>query len=342
MGWIARISRLAIAVLLSVLTVGETGRAGTLDPITIGTSKPAGAEQGGYYAAIASGSYRKYGLDVTIRRLEPGTDPAELLVTGEIDFSIDGNSFEQVELVTNDVPVISVAAIFQKDPIAVLAHPGAGMSRFEDLRGRTLFMSDQSQRTLWPWLQRRYRLGEGQLRPYSGDPGPFLNDPASVLVGDVIAETFAIASRGGFEPVVLLPADDVYYTYNSTIQTSWRLVHEQPDLLQRFVDATIEGWYRYLYDDNARTNALIKADNGDMADDRLAFGLRAMQKHGLVDSGYALSMGIGAMAGGRWGNFYKATLGRSYHGLPAFDRLYTLQFVNQGHGLAIKEALLGG
>ena len=112
-------------------------------------------------------------------------------------------------------------------------------------------MSDQSQRTFWPWLQRRYRLGEGQLRPYSGDPGPFLDDPASVLVGDVIAETFAIASRGGFEPVVLLPANDVYYTYNGTVQTSSRLVHDQPELVQRFVDATIEGWYRYLYDDNA-------------------------------------------------------------------------------------------
>ena len=118
---------------------------------------------------------------------------------------------------------------------------------------------------------------------------------------------------------MLLPVDDDYYTDNSTIQTSWRLVHDQPDLLQRFVDATIEGWYRYLYDDNARTNALIKADNGDMADDRLAFGLRTMQKHGLVYLGYARSMGIRRRwQGGRWGN---STRRRWAGHITAFPRL---------------------
>lgn len=143
MSWLVGISRQTLVMLIVALATSTVSRAGQLVPITIGTSRPAQAEQGGYYAAIADGSYRKYGLEVAIRRLQPGTDPARLLVSGEIDFGIDGDSFQQLELVTNDVPVVSVAAIFQKDPIAVLAHPGAGVSRLEDLRGRRLFVTDQ-------------------------------------------------------------------------------------------------------------------------------------------------------------------------------------------------------
>lgn len=166
-------------------------------------------------------------------------------------------------------------------------------------------------------------------------------EPASVLLGNVVAETFSLATRGATRPVVLLPANDVYYTYNGTVQTSSRLVRDEAELVQRFVDATIEGWYRYLYDENTRANALIESANGEMTADRLAVALTAIKKYGLVDSSHAATMGIGAMDGGRWGNFCKPRLAR-WHGAPPFDRLYTLQFVNQGHGLALKEALLGG
>ena len=294
---------LARGMAIELVAAVAAGPTAALDALTVGTSRPAGVEQGGYYEAIAAGSYRKYGLDVAIRRLVPGTDPAELLAAGEIDFSIDGDSYEQLALAVAGVPVVSVAAIFQKDPVAVLAHPGARVSRFEDLRGRTLFMSDRSRATLWPWLQRRYRLGEEQAKPATGDLAPFLADPASVQVGDVIDETFAIAASGEAPPVVLLPANDVYYTYNGTVQATSRLVHDDPELVQRFVDATIEGWYRYLYAEDAGANALIKAANTAMTDDRLAHRLTMIKKHGLVDSSHALSMGIGAMDGGHWVNF---------------------------------------
>ena len=287
-----------------LLAKSLSGGAAALDSLTVGTSRPAGVEQSGYYAAIADGSYRKYGLEVTIRRLDPGTDPAALVASGEIDFSIDGNCFRQLALARREIPVVSIAAIFQKDPIAVLTHPGAGVSHFEDLRGRALYLSVEDRSTVWPWLRRRYGLDEGRAISASDRLVRFLADPVSVEIGDVIAETLAIRSAGGIEPRVLLPADDVYYGYERTVQASQRLI--------------------------------------GMSAVELDQALAAIKKHGVVDSGHVLSMGIGAMDGGHWVNFWKSTLGRLGREHPDFDLLYSLQFVNQGHGLALKDALLGG
>ena len=201
-------------------------------------------------------------------------------------------------------------------------------------------MSDASRTTLWPWLERRYRLSQAQMRPLGRDNGPLLADPSPIVVGDVIDETLAIASAAGIEPAVLLPANDIYYGYDGTVQAAAERVQEDAELVQRFVDATIEGWYRYLYDDNTQVDALIERANPEMTKERLAHALTVIRRYGLVDSSHALSMGIGAMDGGNWVNFWKAVLARS--ACPDSGQLYTLRFVNQSHGLALKEALAGG
>ena len=329
------------AASLLAVTMGATpSRTADLEPVTIGTSRPAGPEQGGYYQAIADGSYRKYGLAVTIRQFAPGTEPARLVAVGELDFSIDGDSFQQHALARDQVPVVSIAAIFQKDRLAVLAHPAAGVRRFEDLRGRTVFAADDAGRTLWPWLRTRFGLDQGQLRSAPTVPERLLAEPGPVLLADVVAT--ALARPDVPEPAVLLPADDVYYTYTGTVQAATTRIAGAPELVQRFVDATIEGWYRYLYGDAAAAHRLIMAANPGLHAERLAPARTAIRRHGLIDSSHALIMGIGAMDGGHWVNFWKTTLGRRGHQASDFSRLYTLQFVNQGHGMALKERLLGG
>jgi NitT/TauT family transport system substrate-binding protein len=284
---------------------------------------------------MASGSYRKYGLEVTIREVAPPADPVLLVAAGEADFRIDGNSYQQLDHALDGIAVLTIAAMLQKDPMAVLAPPGASVRRFEDLRGRKLRVAGNGRGTVWPWLRGRYGLDDTQL----AEPGT--DAAAAVTIGDVIDERFAITSRGGADPVVLLPANDIYYVYDGTVQATARRIQEEPELVQRFVDATIEGWYHYLYGDHAEAEALILAANRDMSVERLAHALSTIRRYGLVDSSHALTMGIGAMDGGRWGSFCADRLGKKKHDVP-FDRLYSLQFVNQGHGLALKERLVGG
>ena len=163
-----------------------------------------------------------------------------------------GNLFEQFNFTQNNVPMVTVAAIFQKEPQVLLAHPDAGVKELADLDDKTIFISNDGRQTYWLWLKQVYGFSDDQLKPYTFNPAPFLADTNSVQQGYVTSEPFAIEQQGGFKPVVLLMADYGYDTYSTTIETSQKLVDENPDLVQRFVDATIEGWYNYLYGDNAQ------------------------------------------------------------------------------------------
>jgi len=107
--------------------------------------------------------------------------------------------------------------------------------------------------------------------------------------------------------------------------------------VQRFVNSTIEGWYSYLYGDPGPANALIKKDNPEMSDDQLAYSHAKMKEYGIVDSGDAVKLGIGAMTDARWREFADSMVKAGVY--PAdidVRKAYTLQFVNKGHGMSLK------
>lgn len=322
--------------------LGAAAEAQALDQVTFGTNWKAQAEHGGYYQAVAEGIYEKYGLDVTIRQGGPQVNHSQLLAAGRIDFNMGGNLFGQFNFTQNNVPMVTVAAIFQKEPQVLLAHPNTGVDGLEDLTGKTIFISNDGRLTYWLWLKQVYGLQDDQLKPYTFNPAPFLADTNSVQQGYVTSEPFAIEKEGGFKPVVLVMADSGYDTYSTTIETSAKLVSENPDLVQRFVDATIEGWVSYLYGDPSKGNALIKADNPEMTDEQIAFSIAAMKEYGIVDSGDALTMGIGAMTDERWKSFFdKAVSWGVYPADLPYKDGYTTQFVNKGVGIELKKQLTG-
>ncbi|MEO1092745.1 MAG: ABC transporter substrate-binding protein [Pseudomonadota bacterium] len=329
-----------IAVLAIALGAGIAGPALALDEVTFGTNWKAQAEHGGYYQAVATGIYEKYGLDVTIRPGGPQVNHPQLLAAGRIDFNMGGNMFTSFNFVQNDVPAVTVAAIFQKEPQVLLAHPDVSIDSFDDLAGKTLLIGAGGRVTYWLWLKSVYGLTDDQIEPYTFNPAPFIADPDKVQQGYVTSEPLAIMKEGGFEPVVLLMADAGYDSYSTTIDVLQSTIDANPDLVQRFVDASIEGWVSYLYGDRTAANELIKADNPDMTDEQLAFSLDKMLEYGIVDSGDALTMGIGAMTDERWSSFFEKAVDWDVY--PAdldYQAAYTLEFVNQGVGLDLKAEL---
>ncbi len=303
------------------------------ETVTFGTNWKAQAEHGGFYQALATGLYAERGLDVEIRPGGPQVNHRQLIAAGRLDFYMGGNMFGQFDFLREGIPVVSVAAIFQKDPQAMLAHPGTGVDGFADLADKTLFIAPFGKLTFWPWMAHSFGLDEGQIRPYTFNAAPFLADENSAQQGYVTAEPFAIRREGGFEPVVLLMADAGYDSYSTLIQTRAELIEEQPEVVQAFVDASILGWVDYLYGDPAPGNALILRDNPDMTAEQIAFSIEAMRKHGIVDSGDAEELGIGAMTDERWAQFFADAVswGAVEPDLPWQDG-YTLAFVNRGVG----------
>lgn len=301
----------------------------SLDKVTYGTNWFAQAEHGGFYQGVATGIYKEHGLDVTVKMGGPQVSGSQLLVGGVIDFYM-GGGLSQINAVAEGLPLITVAAIFQKDPQVLLAHPGQGIEKMEDLKGRRILVSSGGKISYWPFLKARFGFTDDQILPYNFSLGPFLQDKTLVQQGYLTSETYSIRKEGGFDPVVFLIADYGYTPYATTIQTTQRMVREKTDITKRFVEASIKSWYSY-FADPAPGNVLIKKDNPEMTDDLLAFGLEKMKEYGIVFGGDAEKLGVGAMTDERWGSLYQSMVDFKLVAANVdYKKGYTLQFINKG------------
>jgi NitT/TauT family transport system substrate-binding protein len=309
------------------------GNAADLQTIRFGTDWKAEAEHGGYYQAIATGIYKRYGLDVQLRQGGPQVNHAQLLAAGALDFNIATNSFVPLNFVQQNIPMIAVAALFQKDPSVLIAHRGQGDDSFTALKGKPIMIGSDTRIGSWLFLKQKFGYTDDQIRPYTFSVAPFLANPQAIQQGYLSSEPFTI-EQAGVKPVVLLIADAGYASYSSLIETSNKLVHNDPKLVRRFVDASIEGWYSYLYGDPAPANALIKRDNPEMTDALLAYGRGKLREYGIVDSGDAKKYGIGAMTAARWRDFFETMADAGVYPKDMdYKKAFTLQFVNKKVGM---------
>ncbi len=291
----------AIVALLAISTVSITSPAYSLDKVRFGTDWLAEADYGGFYQAAADGTYAKYGLDVEIQQGGPGAQNRAMLLAGKLDFYL-GTQQEQLVGVEQGIPLVDVAAIYQKNAQVILAHPGKGINKFEDLaKLKTIFMTQGGFGAYFEWMKANFSgFRDEQFRPYNFSPAPFLADENSAQQGLVTSEPYEIQKQTGIDPKIFLLADAGYAPYATMITVQRKLIDTNPDLVQRFVDASIEGWYNYLYGDNSAANALIKKENPDMTDGQIEYAIGKIKEYGIVDSGDALDKGIGCMTAERY------------------------------------------
>jgi NitT/TauT family transport system substrate-binding protein len=329
----SRLSRTLHCVIAALLVAFASTGIARAESVTFGTDWKAEAEHGGYYQAIAAGIYRKYGLDVTLRQGGPQVNHAQLLAAGVLDFNIAPNSFAPLNFAQQNIPMVAVAAMFQKDPSVLIAHPNEGNDSFAALKGKPIMISGDTRTGSWLFLKQKFGYTDDQIRPYNFSVAPFLADPKAVQQGYLSSEPYTI-EQAGVKPVVLLIADAGYASYGSVIQTSVKLATEKSDLVQRFVNASIEGWYSYLYDDPTPGNALIKKDNPEMTDALIAYGVAKIKDYGIVDSGASKKDGIGAMSDARWREFFD-TMSKAglYPADVDYKKAYTLQFADKRVGM---------
>ena len=306
------------------------GSALAADKIVLGTDWRAEAEHGGYYQALATGLYAKAGLDVTVRQGGPQINHSQLLAAGKLDFAVAPNSFIPLNFVAENVPVVAVAAIFQKDPAVLIAHPNQGNDSLQALKGKKIMISPDTRIGFWRFLKSKYGYTDDQMAPYTFNLAPFLANPKSIQPGYLTSEPFQI-ERAGIKPVVMLLADSGYASYASLIMVPRKRVEEQPELVRRFVDASVQGWLSYLTGDPAKANALIKRDNPEMTDELLAYGRAKMKEYGIVQSGDADGSGVGVMTAERWKAFFDVMAADGlYPKDMMYQRAYVTDFVAKG------------
>ena len=297
------------------------------DKIILATNWLAQAEHGGFYQALAKNIYLKYNLDVSIRPGGPGVNTKALLIAGKVDFNI-GGSAGALNFVKNDLPFKCVAAIFQKDPQVLISHPNQGNNKIQDFKNKSILISKYNKVTFWPFLKSEFGFSDDQIKPYNFSLQPFLSDKSLIQQGYVTSEPYSIEKATGIKPIVNLLADYGYMPYATTIETSNELIESKPDLVQRFINASIEGWYSYLFEDPTPGNNLIKKDNKEMSDDLLFYAHNEIIKRGIVLSDQSKKESIGTMSEKRWKDFYN--LMKAYDLYPDnmdFREAYTMKFI---------------
>ena len=316
---LSRISVIVVALLAASIGV----HAQAPQRVVFATDWLAQAEHGGFYQAVAEGTYAKYGLDVQIRMGGPQVNGLQLLAAGQLDV-VMADALQVMSAIEQDVPVVAIAATFQKNPTVLIAHPGA--NRLEDLKGKPVAISAAANTTFWPWLRQKYGFTDSQKRPYGFSVQPFLADPKLSQQGFATSEPFSI-EKGGVRPAVFLLADFGYPPYSEALVVTRTTLAGRRETLERFLRASAEGWRSYLANP-APGNALIKQANPQMSDELIAYGVRKMSEYGIVASGDARKFGLLTMTDGRWQATidFLRSVGLAKKGVD-YQRAYTLDLV---------------
>ena len=213
------VTTLACHSLLGTLLASAAFVAFAQEKVVFATNWRAQPGHGGFYQALVDGTYKKYGLDVDIQQGGPQVNNRPMLPAGRIDFLMSGNMLQVFDNNKEKIPTVAVAAIFQKDPQAIIAHPGQGFDKWSDLtKAKTVLLSKDGQFSFWQWMKPQGFRDE-QLKPYNYSLTQFLADKQAVQQGYGISEPISVEKQGGFKPVVHLLADNGWSTYSTLIET---------------------------------------------------------------------------------------------------------------------------
>ncbi|WP_299043826.1 ABC transporter substrate-binding protein [uncultured Tateyamaria sp.] len=325
--------KLALTTALAVLPFAAMAQ--DLTPVTFGTNWLAQAEHGGFYQSVADGTYAACGLDVTIVSGGPQVNNRALLLADRIQFHMGGDMLQAFNAVAEEIPVVAVAAIFQKHPQVIVAHPD--VTSWDALKDKTLLIGDNGYSSYYQWMIAEHGFTAEQRQPYTFNPAPFIANTDTAMQGYLSSEPYLVEKEAGFKPNVFLIADNGYSSYATTIEVMQATIDETPEQVECFVDASLTGWYNYLYGDSAAADALILEANADMTQDKIDFAKNMMRDEGIVDSGKTLELGIGAMSDEVIGDFYQKMVDAGVIGADLdWKAAYTLDFTNKKVGIDIK------
>ncbi|MGH7087339.1 MAG: ABC transporter substrate-binding protein [Stellaceae bacterium] len=323
--------RIAVAAALAGTLVA--GGAHAADKVRFGLEWTPQAEFGGFYQAQAYGLYDKAGLDVEIKPGGPQINTQQLLVSGALDMALAADSFDPLNAAQQHIPYVAVAAFYQKDPQIILTHPEVGAKTLADLKGHPILISTFAHATFWAWLKSKYGFTDAQARPYTFSLQPFIVNKQLSQQGYLTVEPFLLAAQG-LHPTVFLLSDYGYSPYANLLMVSKKMVAEHPDAIQRFVDASIEGWYGFLYGENTKAVALIIKGDPNYKLKNATDTLGALKANGMIDSGDAKTLGIGAMTDARWKDFFDQMVkAGAYKPSLDYKAAYTTEFVDKKVGM---------
>jgi len=328
-----RMQRAAIVLGISTAVaalVAPTDAARAAEKIVFGLNWMPQAEMCGFFEASESGLYSSAGLEVKLVPGGPGMNQAQLVAAGKYDLSM-GSALTTLAMRKESIPGVTVASMLQKSPSTIVSHPGQGISKLEDLKGRPVAISNFGRAYQWAWLKAKFGFDDSQLRPFVYNPSAFVANPALSQQGYVTEDAFFLGKALGAEPVIMLLADRGYPDYATTVFGLAETIAARREAVARFVEASARGFAECINGDPSKAIAAIAAAAAEQPPELSRFKLAQMKRYDLVTGGDATALGVGAMTDERWAAIFKtmSDLGIYPKDLD-YKSAYTLEFTNKG------------
>jgi len=251
-------------------------------------------EHGGFFTAQRMGYYKAEGLDVTILPLPQYGSTAPIVASGQAEFGL-GSSDQMLEWGSNGLPLLAVAATMQHDPQAVMVHQDSPVHEFKDLEGHTI--AAQTGAVWLKYVIKRYNLQNVRQIPSTLSIANFLADPNYVQQIFVTSEPF-FAKQAGAQVRTLLISSSGFDPYRVQFTTR-DFASQHPDVVAKFVRASIRGWQEYLRDPSA-TNTLLLQLNPALNPAQEAYTAQTLRDGGFIAGAGSNGDQIGRMDAARW------------------------------------------
>ena len=312
----------ALAIALSGCRSHQPAAEGGLTPVRLQLDWYPQPEQGGFFAAQLLGYYKAEGLDVTLLPLPQYGSAAQLVATEQVDIGL-GSSDQILEWSSNGLPLVGVSATMQHDPQAIMLHQNSPIHSFADLEGHTI--AAQTGATWLKYVISRYNLHNVKQIPSTLSIANFLSDPNYVQQIFITSEPF-FAKQAGADVRTMLISSSGYDPYRVSF-TSRDFAAKHPDIVAKFVRASIHGWQSYL-SDPAATNAYLLKLNPALNPAQEAYTAQALRDGGFVTGGDSTGAQTGHMTAARWQASYEQLKALGIlHGPLDPTTAYSLQFV---------------
>ena len=268
-------------------------------PVTLQTDWYPQPEMGGFYEAQLQGLYKAENLDVTIAPGGPYVVTEQQVSTGAAQFGM-GTSDQVLVGVSRGLPLVAVAATMQQDPQGIMVHDASPVHTFADLEGHTVAVKPGS---IWfQYLLHRYTLKNVREIPATFSVANFLQDPDYIQQAFVTSEPF-FAQKAGAQVRTLLVNSTGYQPYR-VIFTSRQFLADHPEIVQKFVRASLKGWQNYLDNPSLANLTLIKL-NPALSPDWMHFSVDTLKEGHFIDGLNTPDSHLGHFTADRWATTYK-------------------------------------
>ncbi len=283
-------------------------------------------EHGGFYDAQIRGYYKDEGLDVRILPGGPYVNSSQEVSVGSVQFAM-GSSDNILESVGNGVPLVAVAATMQRDPQAIMVHQDSPIRRFQDLDGHAVAIRLGAS-TWFEYLVKRYQLREVREIPATYSVANFLRDPGYIQQIFVTSEPF-FARQAGVPVRTLLISEAGYNPYR-VVATSRSFLQQHPEIVDKFVRASLRGWRDYLVHPDD-INAAIAKLNPALSVAQMKFSYEALRDQHFIAGDASNGADLGRFDAARWTSMYQQLLDLKVIQKPFDPALaYTMRFMPKG------------